>query len=241
MSGGLPFSIQSLNSLIYGGASSYARTQWLRQPVRFLARNTHYVAPRRHTQTGAVHGNDAIKSGVSILLLLSFPSAVFWRIWSVIIDSSDRMYVGWPWSHIREKILKTVSPSIAYRDASSSVMLVNRVIRVETTHLHVSPSLIFWRSGHAVLRLSPVLFKRFCRSLSLQAPATEYKFSKMGCWHKRVLSAVTQAIPHRVTSAMDRWHLCKNSKSPKLLTRNIGYAAHYVSPLNTYNMQQVGI
>jgi len=55
------------------------------------------------------------------LIGLSCPAAVFWRIWTVVIDSIKRES-GWPLSHVYQEILKRF-PSFAHRDSSAAVPL----------------------------------------------------------------------------------------------------------------------
>ncbi len=241
MLGGLPLSVQKFDGLVYRCASRLSRFERLSKPVRFLSRNPHRVAPSRNAQADTIHSNDAVKSGVSILLLWNLPTTVFCGIGAVIVDSADRMNVGWALANICKKVLKTVSPSVAHCDAPSSIVLVYRAVRVVASHLHVSPSLIFGSSRHAVYWLSSVVLKRFGRCFALQAPTTEYKLTNMVGLYDCVSPAVTQAIPHRIACSGDRGHSCNNSKASELLAWNMIYAAHFFSPLNTFNMKQVGM
>jgi hypothetical protein len=83
-------------------------------------------------------------SSNALVSLLSFsirPSAIFWKITKIIVDSVNRK-AFWSFAHILQKIGKPFflfSPSLANSYSPFSVISVMRAIFVKTSTFHASP------------------------------------------------------------------------------------------------------
>ena len=75
---------------------------------------------------------------VPVLLRVSRPATVTGRVWSFVVDAveckAERLL-----AHVRKKVLKTVAPTVAYRDAASAPVPVFFNIGVIATRKHIRP------------------------------------------------------------------------------------------------------
>jgi len=91
--------------------------------------------------------NDRIGAPISRLILSTHPATVIRRVWAVIVDSVQRMLTVRTKAHILDETFKGVAPTVAHRDASSSISKVVFVGTVIASALRVLPCLVFRGSG----------------------------------------------------------------------------------------------
>lgn len=93
------------------------------------------------------------RAGVSLLIGLARPMAIFGRVWAVIVATlkgcSDRAL-----AHVLKKRVKALAPSIANDDPSASVSMKVGSAWVMAAPLHVRPNLKLCRFGSAVTCVS---------------------------------------------------------------------------------------
>jgi len=78
---------------------------------------------------------------ISALFRFCRPATVTRRIAAIIVNAIYRSSCG-AFTHVSEKVLKTVSPSVADRNATRAVFLKIRDIRVVATSGHSNPGII---------------------------------------------------------------------------------------------------
>jgi len=88
--------------------------------------------------------NFSCPSLVSLLFVSSRPFAVFWAIICVIINTLYR-HARWRLSHVSNKVIKAMKPSVAYINASTSVVFKLLSVWIEASLLHGLPrSVSLW-------------------------------------------------------------------------------------------------
>jgi hypothetical protein len=81
------------------------------------------------------------RSAISCLLSGECPSAVLWRIRPVVVDTVDRMLLGWSRSEIGQEYGE-VAPFAANGNSAPAVVGEERVVRVEASPSHGTPRTI---------------------------------------------------------------------------------------------------
>lgn len=118
------------------------------------------------------------------------PAAVARLISKVIVNAVDTQTSLRGWSHVGEERLEGFSPTLAHRDASSTVSAISGITRVVTAFLQVRPTTIFLGSGSA---MSPQLSTH---SVSKKAATTSgHTIGKSGTEHGPLSSAGAQTKP----------------------------------------------
>src|ERR1035438_1393743 len=84
------------------------------------------------------------------LLQIGRPFAVFGRIGTIIVDSFQCKHWIRSLSHIREKCTEVITPAVAYRNSTSTVVFVGRGVLVVTTLAQMIPAGILGRQPHSV-------------------------------------------------------------------------------------------
>lgn len=79
------------------------------------------------------------------LLFVSGPPAIFRFVIPLRVDAINSVFGGWLRAHVRNKILKTSLPAVAYLNAFCSVVFVADVSRTRTPLFHSAPSSVFGR------------------------------------------------------------------------------------------------
>lgn len=118
-------------------------------------RESKLSSPVSDTEALAVEVNQPDISLVVGLFKPGGPSAVFGAIWSVVIDAINRMFWGRPQSHVSQKVWERVTPPVAHRNASGSVLMPRFVGHVLATGFQVNPAFVL-RRGSAGSRHVPV-------------------------------------------------------------------------------------
>ena len=100
------------------------------------------LRPLSNCQGFAVHGESLITALIVRLLFTGRPAAIIGLIIAVVILSID-LAVRWTRSHVRIEGFETVTPALTHRDASTTIILVSRCLRIEATVLRMCPRSIF--------------------------------------------------------------------------------------------------
>lgn len=154
-------------------------------------------------------------SRVSALLRHRGPAAVFRRVRTVVINSINRMVIGWPTSHVCDELFDGVAPTLAYVNATAAVVRKRLVVGVFASAAHSDPRVVLRSSGQSMLG-------RECREtlsskLSAQTSATLRSSSSHRMRGKRALcSAFAPTQPDRVALRLNRQPF-ENGESPKHL------------------------
>ncbi len=176
-------------------------------------------------------------SRVPALLRFGGPAAVFRRIAFVVVDAVNRVLLGWGFTHVRQKRLKVIKPSVAHRDASATVVMESGIARVVATSFHAAPSAI-------CLCASPSIPMRVSRVPVLEVPSTNLgnvffrdaaaRFNaptlKVTGFDELFTTTGANTSPMRASSVFSRWfdNTLNNSQTPKYLTRKIN-KFHFVT------------
>jgi hypothetical protein len=96
---------------------------------------------------------------VVALLVDCFPTAVRWKISSVIIDTTERVMFAWPAPHVGKEVF-ILKPTFADGDTTPAIMFEKSAILIQAAIFHACPSLVFWGRyfGIAVFQSSAALF-----------------------------------------------------------------------------------
>jgi hypothetical protein len=90
----------------------------------------------------------------TILHLLSVggPTAVLWRVRSVVVDALNGVFAGWGFSHIGQELLKRVEPALVNGNTSPAIKLKVADARVGAARLDGLPRPVFLGSLSAPAR-----------------------------------------------------------------------------------------
>lgn len=88
---------------------------------------------------------------VADLLSCRGPSAVLWRVWSIVVNSVNRG-VYWAISHIGQEILKRM-PTLAHGNPTTSVKRVGMIVRVFAPTSHSRPRCMLRSAAHSVAQV----------------------------------------------------------------------------------------
>lgn len=108
-------------------------------------------------------------SAVSGLVIGRRPSHIVWEIALIIVDAIQR-HTWRAASDIRDEIVETVSPPIAYGDAAPPVVVEIPIFRVQASLFQCSPRVVFMRFVRASVAVSRWI--HFAGMLDMQTPAT---------------------------------------------------------------------
>lgn len=84
----------------------------------------------------------SVKTTITLLFFASRPFAVFRRIRAVIVDSINGKIIFVGITHIFEKCLKRISPSLANINTSTTIIFVTGFSRIMASLLHIVPYII---------------------------------------------------------------------------------------------------
>jgi hypothetical protein len=86
----------------------------------------------------------------------SSPSAIFWRVWAVVINAINRVLGRRTTPHVRQEGVIRVAPSVAHMNAAASIAVIVDMARAGASGLHSLPDFVF--GGRLPLRALSVLF-----------------------------------------------------------------------------------
>lgn len=123
-------------------------------------------APLRNREPLSIKFNETVGSHVICLLFGCSPLAVLWKISQVVVDTVYAIFWAWPWTHIVNKILETILPTLAYDDASTAIKMIPISGGILAAINHCRPAMKFSYMAKSVS------FTSFCDLLAMQATAT---------------------------------------------------------------------
>ena len=91
----------------------------------------------------ACQGQGPVVSSIPGLFFCCRPTAIFWAIIAIIVNTIKAMRRAWALTHISKKALK-IKPSVTDGDSSAAVIFIVDSIRVKASAFHSSPDTIFW-------------------------------------------------------------------------------------------------
>lgn len=131
---------------------------------------------------------------VLCLRLIVCPSAIFRSVVPITINSIKRVVWCWNITHISQKILKRVYPSIAYFDSPAPVPMVSSRSSAITSILHRFPRSIFWRLGHSMRNRSRHSYIN-CKAAATAFFRSLYFMAERVRSRQCVISTITSAFP----------------------------------------------
>jgi hypothetical protein len=160
------------------------------------------------------------------------PTAIFWAIDAIRVDPIILCSSEPSRSHVGQEILKGV-PAFADTDATPTVVFVVYSVWIVATVAHVEPRSInrTWPTGMSVLE-----GKLFCSTTPAARSMTTTQMGRGGDYYvpAKLVTTVASARPSRIPIiGIGILHTPKNSKSPKLLTRDIYQFVFHVTPSTT--------
>ena len=184
------------------------------------------LAPLRSTSPNTVYLNKDVSSGIAHLLRCGRPMAVSWRIISIDIFPINRMFGRRFFAHIGKKVFETVAPVVTNHNATTTIGVISRVVRVVAAKFHLGPSLILRSASQAMRSGILIAAKQFgCRFLC-QTAATKRSAANVRSGCNRGVSAVALALPHGVLCAWN-FYLFNDQQTSEFLSLNV---SHTLSP-----------
>lgn len=138
--------------------------------IESVPMNTQFDCPFSNGQAHSIMLDAPIRSSVIRLLFSCRPSAVLFRITTVVVYSLKRHAIG-ALAHIKNKLLKTFPPFLAYFDATRTVILIKLMLRSMASALDILPNGVKAAFAFAVPCVR--LVKIFCScaaSFAMQTP-----------------------------------------------------------------------
>jgi hypothetical protein len=132
---------------------------------------------------------------IGILLAYCRPSAVFFRVVAVIVNSIYRVFLTGPLTHVCQKVFKRL-PSRAVSYPATTIVLKPLIVWVSTSVLNVGPGLVFWSYiAKATLAMSQI-FSRYKFPSVTSAAASPAKFLYERCPKNRHdITTLTLTVP----------------------------------------------
>lgn len=81
------------------------------------------------------------------------PATVVGRVWTVVVRIPIYRFALWARTHVRIEGFERVSPPIAHRNTSASIVAIRRGFRVVAAISNIDPCFIFASVSHAVRRM----------------------------------------------------------------------------------------
>lgn len=119
--------------------------------------DAYYCRPFADSGCASVVGYQSDHAPISTLLKRRSPSAIARLIVAIVVDTVKRC-AGGPWSHVGIERAEVVSPSVAHRDASATVVMVVSVGLGKTTAFSPRPRIVLDRVRAAMRRELGALF-----------------------------------------------------------------------------------
>ncbi len=139
--------------------------------------------------------NENSRSFISALLFTCSPSAVFWGIMAIVVDSLNGHIWARLGSHIQNEIME-IGPAFAYPDSPAAIIFIMLTIPILAAVFHLAPGFIFgtWAAmlGMAVRqpwRIGPYAVCSFATTTLRVTGLQESGF------HNKIISADAMAVP----------------------------------------------
>ena len=102
-----------------------------------------FITPFHQCLDFTIIGDSYVCAFVITLLFGSRPAAIFGAVVAVHIYAVDGMFDGRTATHIGQEVFKRIKPTVAHLDATTSVVLIIFVIRVQASCNDSCPCSVF--------------------------------------------------------------------------------------------------
>ena len=159
----------------------------------------------------------AITSITSVIRLLnrSRPATILWRVWTVIVNTVNRVIWRRTQPHVSQKSLKAIKPTRADCNATFTILKIIRAFRIKTTSFNPTPRFIFTGLSQPMFSIC------ISRSLALKTPTSEDFFTKVVLADIGNGAAVTTASPETVSVGRS-WQFFDHHKPSKSMAGQVG-------------------
>ncbi len=158
--------------------------------------DTHPLSPLGNTETFAIECQYHCRSTIASLFFARCPTAIVLFVIPAVVDSVELIRLGRSFAHVVQECLKRVTPTGAYRNASTAVARVTDIARRFASSDHRPPARVCRRSVH------PVGLATLGRDFACKATATPLRSSLQDVSVGRAFrSAITLAIPDQQVSS----------------------------------------
>jgi len=164
------------------------------------------------------------------LFFICSPSTICRFVIAVIVDSINAVTRARLFTHVFQECLKAITPSVAHRYASSSVILIRNAILGIASLLHACPAIVFASSRADRVPVSQESARG--KFLSKAAATSSLSVFEPRCWRDNCASAVANTTPCRLT-ALRKAKLLDNGEPTKTLSNKIRFVASANCLLNT--------
>lgn len=112
-----------------------------------------------------------VVSLVNALFLSCRPPAIFWRVWAVVVNALNAVFMTWSTTDVRNEVFKRLFPSLTNKNPSSSIVFIRLVSWVFASFPHVHPRDMFRAARHPVARFCQSYFCPRITAASCAFPA----------------------------------------------------------------------
>jgi hypothetical protein len=137
--------IPTITNAKWNGNGIFHRPPATQPTIQHGTSDAKTVGPACKRERLAVVGDIAVLASIAPLYFVARPSAVFGRIWAIIVDAIQRhpLWSVWAWTHVVIEVLERLSPAIAYVNSTSTVVFIQGAFGVIATSKHRAPSSVF--------------------------------------------------------------------------------------------------
>lgn len=198
--------------------------------IKSSTTNLESYSPIRQAKGFSSDCNAPNITSISALFVGCRPFAVFWVVSKRIVLAFKGVILRWSRPYISEEIHEVLSPSVANKNTSTTVVHKRFVFWIMTPLDHAAPYSVFRSGRHPMGSLS------ISNLLPLEATAT-YSISYAQIWSSNSLkrATITPALPHSVMEFISSGETRSSSKykqTTESLSDKINKLGHSV-PLNT--------
>lgn len=186
-----------------------------------------YSGAARHLRQGALRAirkiDDLVVANVVHLFSAGCPPTIFRLVVAVGVYAIKRVFRRWGASHVFEKGLVALQPTIAHADTATSVVSVVVSRRQVAPILHMQPCAIFLR----LLASFAMCFLRFATFGQKAAAAFCVAALQRAALNKGLATAIALTLPSQKATAGRVGALLKNEEAPKALPDQV-YFFHQI-------------
>ena len=159
-------------------------------------------------------GDTDIYTRVVCLLSRACPSAVLWRIRTIVVNAVNRIARAWARSHISIEGGEVRFPAVTHNNSAPAIVVICAMIRIVASGFHANPYLVFRELGQAVFRdciregISPET------AAALGVPTSQVAAANLNC-----STAITATKPNG--SAFVAFNIFENKQLAESLTANV--------------------
>lgn len=197
------------------GKSLLWRHPTLYASLQYFLRDTKLSRPFRERHSSVLVGDKMVIPFVVSLFESDSPSAIFGRVWAIVVNAINGMLWRWARPHVSVKVLERVDPASAHCNTARAIVRIIRRFGICASALDMPPTSVLGRVSHAVRR------SRFGCGLWTKATAT------LGAARLQIvakgnllISAIANAAPRHVAVRMAA-SIGYHNKSAKALASDV--------------------